>query len=221
MLFRKRFWAGLADGSVTLAFRRWSRPQVVAGRPYRSPAGMLHVDAVEAVEFDTIGDEDATRAGYRDAAELRHELAGRPDVPIFRVAFHHAGADPREVLREEVAEGAELSELRRRLDRLDRAAGDGPWTRATLWIIAERPGVRAGDLATALGRETPPFKLDVRKLKALGLTESLPVGYRIAPRGLALLDAEASPDADRPEERRRSDDIQAVRSGPEGDDHPG
>jgi len=221
MLFRKRFWAGLADGSVTLAFRRWSRPQVIAGRPYRSPAGMLHVDAVEAVEFDTIGDEDATRAGYRDAAELRHELAGRPDVPIFRVAFHHAGADPREVLREEVAEGAELSELRRRLDRLDRAAGDGPWTRATLRIIAELPGVRAGDLATALGRETPPFKLDVRKLKALGLTESLPVGYRIAPRGLALLDAEASPDADRPEERRRSDDIQAVRSGPEGDDHPG
>ncbi len=221
MLFRKRFWAGLADGSVTLAFRRWSRPQVVAGRPYRSPAGLLHVDAVEPVELDAVGEEDAARAGYRDAAELRDELARRTDVPIFRVAFHHAGADPRDALRDEVAEGAELAELRRRLDRLDRAAGDGPWTRRTLRTIAERPGVRAGALATALGRETPPFKLDVRKLKALGLTESLPVGYRIAPRGLALLDAEAPPDADGPDERRRSDGIQAARSGPEADDHPG
>ena len=29
------------------------------------------------------------------------------------------------------------------------------------------------------------FKRDVRKLKELGLTESLPVGYRLSPRGRA------------------------------------
>ena len=29
----------------------------------------------------------------------------------------------------------------------------------------------------------------MRKLKALGLTESLEIGYRISPRGQALLDA--------------------------------
>jgi hypothetical protein len=32
------------------------------------------------------------------------------------------------------------------------------------------------------------FKRDVRKLKELGLTESLEVGYRLSPRGAALLD---------------------------------
>ena len=32
-----------------------------------------------------------------------------------------------------------------------------------------------------------PFKLNVRKLKALGLTESLEVGYRLSPRGKSLL----------------------------------
>jgi len=32
-----------------------------------------------------------------------------------------------------------------------------------------------------------PFKANVRKLKALGLTESLEVGYRLSPRGEALL----------------------------------
>jgi hypothetical protein len=187
MLFRKRFWPGLADGSVTVAFRRWSRPQVVAGRTYRSPGGMLHVEAIEPVEVAAIGDEDAIRAGFRDADELRRELAGTdPAVPLYRITFHPGGGDPRDALRTEVASGDDLAELRRRLDRLDRAAG-GPWTRRTLRLIAERPGVRAGDLAAELGRETAPFKLDVRKLKALGLTESLPVGYRLAPRGSGLL----------------------------------
>jgi hypothetical protein len=32
-----------------------------------------------------------------------------------------------------------------------------------------------------------PFKLDVRKLKELGLTESLPIGYRLSPRGETVL----------------------------------
>jgi predicted transcriptional regulator len=31
------------------------------------------------------------------------------------------------------------------------------------------------------------FKANVRKLKALGLTESLEVGYRLSPRGEAVL----------------------------------
>ena len=56
-----------------------------------------------------------------------------------------------------------------------------------LRLIAERPGVRAPDLAAALGRETLPFKRDVRKLKELGLTNSLTVGYELSPRGRAYL----------------------------------
>jgi len=37
------------------------------------------------------------------------------------------------------------------------------------------------------GRPTQPFKTDVRKLKNLGLTISLPVGYRLSPRGEAYV----------------------------------
>ena len=48
--------------------------------------------------------------------------------------------------------------------------------------------MRAGDLASALGYETAWFKTNVRKLKALGLTESLEVGYRLSPRGRAFLE---------------------------------
>jgi hypothetical protein len=39
-----------------------------------------------------------------------------------------------------------------------------------------------------VGREKHPFKLDVRKLKELGLTESLEVGYRLSPRGRAVME---------------------------------
>jgi hypothetical protein len=40
-------------------------------------------------------------------------------------------------------------------------------------MIANQPGVRAPDLASSVGRETKPFKIDVRKLKELGLTREL------------------------------------------------
>jgi predicted transcriptional regulator len=70
---------------------------------------------------------------------------------------------------------------------MDGRSSFGPWTQQTLRMIAEQPGVRAPDLASSVGRETKPFKVDVRKLKDLGLTESLPVGYRLSPRGRALL----------------------------------
>ena len=52
---------------------------------------------------------------------------------------------------------------------------------------AKRPATRAPELAAELGRETAPFKADVRKLKELGLTESLDRGYRLSPRGQAYL----------------------------------
>jgi hypothetical protein len=84
---------------------------------------------------------------------------------------------------------ADRDDIQRRLDRLDRASTHGPWTRAVLETIAANPAVRAPDLAAGFGRETQPFKRDVRKLKELGLTISLDVGYRLSPRGEAYLAA--------------------------------
>ncbi len=44
-------------------------------------------------------------------------------------------------------------------------------------------------LAAQAGLPRLDFKANVRKLKALGLTESLPVGYRLSPRGKRVLAA--------------------------------
>ncbi len=188
MLFEQRLWAGLADGTVTVTFRRWKRPRARAGGRHTTPAGVLAVDAVAEVDPAAITEDDARAAGFGSLAELLRRLDRHGDGPVYRVDFHHAGADPREALRQaDELSGDELAGLRARLDRLDRAARDGPWTVATLRLIGDRPGVRAADLAAVAGRERQPFKTDVRKLKELGLTESLEVGYRLSPRGRALL----------------------------------
>ncbi|WP_235654380.1 hypothetical protein [Mycolicibacterium houstonense] len=49
--------------------------------------------------------------------------------------------------------------------------------------------MRAPDLAAQVDCEVPRFKRRVRQLKGLGLTISLDVGYRLAPRGRAYLAA--------------------------------
>ena len=66
---------------------------------------------------------------------------------------------------------------------------DQPWTLDYLTIIAAQPGVVSARLAADLGVDRAAFKLRVRRLKNLGLTESLEVGYRISPRGRTVLDA--------------------------------
>src|SRR3954452_22536721 len=100
MLFEKRFWAGLADGSVTVAVRRWKRPTVKAGGTLQSPGGLLAIDEVEPIEVDQITDDDVRAAGSTSRSEV---VAGlRPDGTLFRIRFHRLGDDPRIALRERV-----------------------------------------------------------------------------------------------------------------------
>jgi hypothetical protein len=189
MLMPMRFRDAIERGTVTLTFRRWKRSQVVAGNTYRTAAGRLVVDAVDLVDPDRITAAEVKRAGFASRAELLGVLRGSPDLPTYRVRFHPArDTDPRTALAESAALSSEdVDDISRRLARLDRASAHGPWTHAVLRTIAARPAVRAADLAAGFGRETQPFKVDVRKLKNLGLTISLEVGYRLSPRGEAYL----------------------------------
>jgi hypothetical protein len=191
VLMQVRFRDAVADGTVTLTFRRWKRPQVVAGRIYRTAAGRILVDAIDVVDPARITTADARRAGFATRAELLAELRGTDDLPTYRIRFHAAdGPDPRaELAADGALDAVEVEAIGARLDRLDRASSHGPWTIAVLRTIAARPATRAADLAASFGRETQPFKLDVRKLKNLGLTLSLEVGYRLSPRGEAYLAA--------------------------------
>jgi hypothetical protein len=188
-MIRPATLAAVARGEVDLAFRRWDRPRVVVGTRMRTAVGVLEVTSVDRVPASRITAAEARRAGST-LAELRRLLEARADRPVYRVGLRHAGEDPRTALRSTVPTAAEIDQIRSRLARLDKASPIGPWTRQTLEIIDRRPTVRAPDLAAELGRDTPGFKKDVRKLKELGLTESLDIGYRISPRGIAVLDAD-------------------------------
>ena len=181
MLFKAPVLKAIAEGKVDLAFRRWRKPTVKAGGTLHTSVGLLAIDAVDIIDLDVIGEDDARRAGSPSLDALLADLAG--EAPVHRIAFHLAGEDPRKALRLDTSEAA-LTEVEARLARLDART---PWTAETLDLIAACPGVRAPDLAMRLGRETLPFKANVRKLKALGLTESLEVGYRLSPRGQALI----------------------------------
>jgi hypothetical protein len=189
VLFKRHVLNGLADGTISLAFRRWARPRVQAGSRMRTTIGVLAVDAVDELEVADITEDDARRAGFASRSDLLEDLATQRDGRVYRVSLHVAGPDPRVELRDRDAlTGDELAEVERRLARLDAASRHGAWTLTVLRLIRDRPAVRAGDLAPALGQDTQPFKRDVRKLKELGLTESLEVGYRLSARGRSVLD---------------------------------
>jgi hypothetical protein len=190
VLFAQRFAEPIARGEVDLTFRRWKRAQVRPGRPYRTFVGRLHVDDVAQVEPEAVTTAEARRAGFDDVGSLLAEAGRHAEhgTPLFRVRFHPLDEpDPRTELAATEPSSSDAREIAERLDAMDRRSGHGPWTWTTLRAIAAEPGRRAPDLAAAAGRETAPFKADVRKLKALGLTRSLPVGYELSPRGRAVL----------------------------------
>jgi hypothetical protein len=184
MLFRQDILHGIAEGRVTLAFRRWRRTPPIDGSSLRSPVGVLCLDRVTVVEEGDITAEDVRRTGM-STDELRASIPG--EGTLLRIELRLAGDDPRIALRKRLPEHAELEAIVARLVRID-AASSTPWTTRYLQLIADQPGIVSRVLAPQVGAEVPPFKRRVRQLKELGLTESLEVGYRLSPRGRAVLE---------------------------------
>ena len=185
MLFSADAWPRLADGSITLTFRTWTRPQAKPGGRYRVGGLLLEATAVELVATATITDDEARRAGEPSREALLRRLGDATEV--WRVDLRCLGRDDRIVRREDDdLDDEQLAAIRARLQRLDR---ERPWTLATLRLIERYPGIVSTKLAEHAGIERPTFKLNVRKLKELGLTESLGTGYRLSPRGEVVLRA--------------------------------
>lgn len=127
MLFLKRYWQPIRDGEVTVAFRRWKSRQVLAGRRYRTAAGVIEVESINEITDADVTDEDAIRAGHTNSQALVSDLPVRPGLPLYRIVFHVVNEpDPRAAL----AADAELTpddvaDISRRLMRLDRASSHG------------------------------------------------------------------------------------------------
>ena len=188
MLFRQAALDGIREGRITLAFRRWLRPTVRTGGTLMLPIGQIQIVDVRQITEDDITEDDARHAGYASRQALRDDLASRTEGSLYRIELGPLGPDPRIALRaRDSLTDDELTALKAKLAKLDAGAADGPWTWRVLQLIRDQPAVRAGDICKVVRMERLPFKANVRKLKALGLTESLEIGYRLSPRGEALL----------------------------------
>ena len=185
MLFPNADLDRIAAGEVDLAFRRWKRPMHVAGGRQRTRIGVVEFVSVDVVDPAALTPQDAARAGTTLPALLA--FLSRKDGDVYRIGVRFGGADERASLRERLPDDSEIVALLARLAEMDRRSRRGPWVRQHLELIEARPAELAETIAASIGREKKPFKADVRRLKELGLTESLPVGYRLSPRGQAVL----------------------------------
>ena len=184
MRFEQRLRDGIHSGAIVLAFRRWKRSQVVPGRRYRTGIDTVEVDSVDVVEPSSVDAAQARQAGYASVGELLADLRGDPALPVYRIRLRRIHEpDPRDQLaRAAGLTEADVAAITARLARMDSSSSRGPWTGAVLALIADRPGIVSTVLAEAMGWERQDFKLHVRRLKKLGLTLSLNVGYRLSPR---------------------------------------
>ena len=189
MQFTRRNSDEIRAGDVTVSFRNWKRPHVKVGGVYRlRPTGAVKVTRLSSVRLSEISPDDAARAGFASVDALAAFLGLPRTAEVTRVEFA--------LTDDAVTPPPSLTpaEVQARLAATDRRSA-APWTARALALIEAHPARRAGDLAPAMGWDVPKFKANVRKLKALGLTQSLEVGYRLTDLGVRVVGSRASSSA--------------------------
>lgn len=186
MLFRHETLEGIARGEIDRAFRRWKRPGAKTGGSVRTAAGVVRIGDVDVVDPGVLTNEDAKQAGFADLAALLEMLGPQDGNPVYRIGLDGIVADSRVGLRKQKdLSDADWRALEAQFQRWERTRPG--YYLSILRAIGNRSGTSAAVLAADAGIEKLKFKQDVRKLKELGLTESLDVGYRVSPRGQAVL----------------------------------
>jgi hypothetical protein len=84
----------VADGTITVSYRLWSRPKVRVGGTYRSGTVTIEIDEIELLPFSSITDDDLAQTGESDLHALRRRAAHAgpigDDTVLYRVEFHVA-----------------------------------------------------------------------------------------------------------------------------------
>jgi hypothetical protein len=185
MLLKADLLAEIKAGKVDTVFRRWKRATVKPGGTLMTSAGLLSIDSMEPITLEAVQLADVQRAGFASLDDFRRWLDTMKEGDLCIIRLHYSGEDPRIALRNKAElTGEELAEADAALVKLD---GKAAWTDRVLGLIADHPGRLAEELAVEAGMEKAPFKAKVAKLKELGLTESLEVGYRLSLRGQAVV----------------------------------
>jgi hypothetical protein len=188
MIFKLAHLEGIKAGKITLAFRKWKNPTVRKGSRIKTEMAVVEISDISEISLTDISDSDAVDAGFKNLESLLKTLNAINDGNVYKIKVHYYAEDPRIALRENTAlseTGFEL--LKRKLERLDNYSEEGKWTIAVLEAIRDNPKLRAADLAVKMNTEKDKLKINIRKLKNLGLTISHEVGYTISPLGSLVL----------------------------------
>lgn len=187
MLIKRDVLERIRSGEITLQFRRWTRRTVKPGGTLKTKVGILRIGAITPIAPEEVSAADAQRAGFAGVADFLAWLDTMKPGELDRIEVAYGGEDPREALgRDGCPDAAALAGIEAALEDIDAREGAG-WSGKVLGLIAAQEGLAAADLAARIGQDREGLKAGVRKLKDLGLTESLEVGYRLSPRGAAVL----------------------------------
>lgn len=188
MIIRQKQLEGIKKGTISLAFRRWTRPSVRKGTLLKTAIGQVEILNIEVIDVVSIREDDAHKAGFETRDELLASLADNNAGNVYRIGVRYHSPDPRINLRNQIpSDKTDFEIIRKKLQRLDKANAGGPWTSGVLHAIQSNPRTVSTELAKQLGYERMWLKTQICKLKNLGLTISHDVGYEISPLGKAVL----------------------------------
>jgi hypothetical protein len=182
MIFSLDQLQGIKSGTITLAFRKWKKASVKKGSVLTTAICRIGIDDVSIVEESDITNKDAIKAGFENK-----EALGQYPGDIYKIKLRYHSEDPRIAMREQKLTDEMFGALRKKMERLDKSSEEGAWTKPVLQAIDDHPLLRAADLCKIVGMEKMKMKLNIRKLKNLGLTISHEVGYDISPLGKEFL----------------------------------
>jgi hypothetical protein len=189
MIFKVRDLENIKSGKISLAFRKWKKAAVRKGSRLRTAIGVVEISSVSAITSEEITSIDAVNAGFDSLENLIKALNRIDEGTIYKIELHYYSDDPRIKLRQhsEIGDG-DVEVLKKKLKRLDSYSKNGKWTLSVLKAINDNPRLRAADLAIMMNKEKAALKIDIRKLKNLGLTISHETGYTISPLGKFVLE---------------------------------
>ena len=152
----------------------------------KTALGVIRVIDVETIEENAITKTDATKGGY-ESVDLLMTALNKTSGRIYKVKVTYESEDPRLELREKTDLPEEgVQKIKTKLERLDKTRG--PWVLKVMKLIKRYPERRAGDLAEIMQMDKLDFKVNVRKLKNLGLTISHDIGYSLSPLGEIVME---------------------------------
>ena len=190
MLIKQKHLEAIKAGKISLAFRKWKKLSVKPNEIFKTDVGRIKIGAVRMILLEDITLEDAQKAGFASDDSLKKLLSEQKDGTIYQIEVSFL--EVKKVVIENdfgKLEQAEYLVLKEALETLDKKSKVGKWTRKTLQLIAEHPHVKAADLAVLAKKEKEWLKVNVRKLKSLGLSESHEPGYSLTELGFRYLNS--------------------------------